>query len=321
MRKIPRVFVACSREALRFAEAIQQNLVSADVTVWNQDAFRVGNALIDELSRNLQMSDFGIIVFAPDDIVTIHGVEQYTVRDNVLFELGMFIGRLGKERSFIVRPKSNIRIPTDLWGVITATYDYERAENEPAAAFGVACAQIKDAIKRQHFSRTTELNFIMKEALETICRSMAAPLTPGQAGLRAFIFRKEEDELVCRYFWDPHESAEEVGVTRFKIDEKTAEEVVVVKCVLANALRSTTIDETRGASVTPLSHKIRMEGRIKSDIQYVLSAPIRNADGSIWGVVDFDASKLTGVKRLANKKTANPVILQLARGLAKILAH
>jgi hypothetical protein len=98
----------------------------------------------------------------------------------------------------------------------------ERAEREPAAALGVACTQIADSIKRQYKSKTKQLNQLITDALETICRVMSAPVTPEAASLRAFIFRKEGDQLVCRYFWDPYESAEKVGVTRFRIDDEMA---------------------------------------------------------------------------------------------------
>src|ERR1700749_832885 len=162
MRTVPRVFVASSGEAERLAQAIQQNLKGAEVTVWTQDAFRIGHNIIDELGRNLQRSDFGVFIFAPDDIVKIREQEQQTVRDNVLLELGMFIGRLGKERCFIIRPKgADMRLPTDLLGFITAKSDRERVVREPAAALGGACTQIADAIEYEYRNKSKEFNQII----------------------------------------------------------------------------------------------------------------------------------------------------------------
>ena len=99
----PRVFVASSSESKRLAQAVQQNLTNAEVTLWSQDALLVGHVIIDELTRNLERSDFGVFVLAPNDIVLSRGQSQPAARDNVIFELGMFIARLGKERSFIIR--------------------------------------------------------------------------------------------------------------------------------------------------------------------------------------------------------------------------
>ncbi len=321
MPTVPRVFVASSREAVRLAEGIQQNLKGAEVTLWTQDAFRVGETIIDELNRNLKRSDFGVFVFAPDDIVMIRGQKQRTVRDNVVLELGMFIGRLGKERSFIVQPKGgSMRLPTDLLGVMTAQYDPDRAKHEPAAALGVACTQIADAIKHHHGRKMKELDQAITEFLETICWSMSAPETPEQASLRAFIFKQEKDELVCWGFWDPYLSAEKVGKTRFHIDGKTASKVIVVRCFLDNETKRTS--ETESSSVAPLPSGLTgVKGKIRPSLKYVLAAPIRDENGAIWGVVDFDASNSIGKKLLQKEKTSNAVIMRLARGLSKILTR
>ena len=323
MRTEPRVFIASSLEAEPLAKAIQQNLTSAEVTLWSQDALRISHNVIDELIRNLQHFDFGVFVFAPDDIVTIRQRKQKAVRDNIVLELGMFIGRLGKERNFIVRPKGvDMRLPTDLLGIIAATYDRERATRDPAAALGGACTQIADAIKREHRNKSRQLGLLVTEALETICRLLGAPVTPEQASLRAFIFRKEGEELVCRYFWDPDYSEEQVGRTRFRIDEVTASKAVVVRCYLTNKPQRTEIDEIEGSSVSPLPKDFKgMKGKIKPTLEYVLAAPIRNEDDTIWGVVDFDASNRIGRRLLHKEKISNAIIRQLAKHLARYLAH
>ncbi len=319
MSSVPTVFVASSGESERFAQAIQQNLKTAEVHLWTH-AFYPGQSLIDELSRNLRQSDFGVFIFAGDDQVKIRGQKQQAVRDNVILELGMFIGLLGKERSFIVKPQDvDLRLPTDLLGVVAVDYNNDWAKRDPAAALGKACTQIDDAIKRQHRRKSKELSRAISESLETICWSMSAPLTPERASLRAFIFKKENQELVCAGLWDPYESVEQVGKTRFPIDDKTASKIVVVRCFLDNTLHRT--DGAEGGAVKPLTGQAGVKCAISDRLTYVLAAPIRNESDSIWGVVDFDASNAVGKRLLKNEKAANAVILRLARDLGKILAR
>jgi hypothetical protein len=315
----PRLFVASSKEAERLALAVQQNLEEyAEVTTWAQDVFRLGQNVIDELIRALRASEFGVFVFSPDDKITIRGRAQETVRDNVILELGMFIGRLGKERSFIIKPRqaAELRLPTDLLGVVTGQYDGSRLDN-PRAALGPVCGQIADAIQQQFKSRSMKLYKLVENSLETVCRAMSVPTTPEQASLRAFIFRKEDDELVCRYFWDPNPSDEEVGRTRFAIKREAAAKIVVVRCYLDNTMRRT--EGSTEDQVRPLPAGFKeAKGNIKPDLRYVLAAPIRDRDDKIWGVVDFDASNENGKGRLQTE-CSNTVIMRLATQLSAVL--
>jgi len=146
----PRVFVGSSVEGLDYAYAIQENFEhkSMEVTVWDQDIFRPSSNTLDDLIRKLYDFEFGIFVFSPDDNVSIRGNEYSAVRDNVIFELGLFIGRLGRERSFFVIPRGHIalHLPTDLLGVTPVTFDAVRSDENHKAALGPACNQIRKAI-------------------------------------------------------------------------------------------------------------------------------------------------------------------------------
>ena len=145
----PKLFVGSSVEGLGVAYAVQQNLKhQAEVTVWDQGIFRLSDSALDSLIQLLDRVDFGVFVFTPDDIVNIRGEENRAIRDNVLFELGLFIGRLGKGRSFILMPdeRKDIHLPTDLIGMTPATYETGRTDNNFQAATGPASHEFRQHI-------------------------------------------------------------------------------------------------------------------------------------------------------------------------------
>lgn len=147
----PKVFVASSVEGLDIAYPLQVNLQhDADLTVWSQGVFSLSITPLDSITEALNSSDFGIFVFSPDDETKMRGSVSDTVRDNVIFELGLFIGKLGKRRCFIVMPDNiDFHIPTDLVGVTPAKYSGDRGVSEIAAALGPACHEIRQAMKLQ----------------------------------------------------------------------------------------------------------------------------------------------------------------------------
>ena len=145
----PRIFVGSSVEGLNVAYAVRQNLEhDAETTVWDQGIFELSRTTIESLGNILDSIDFGIFVFSPDDAIVLRGKESLSIRDNVLFELGLFIGKLSRDRVFFIIPeKTDLHIPTDLLGVIPGKYDPNREDKNFQAATGPACNQIRNQIK------------------------------------------------------------------------------------------------------------------------------------------------------------------------------
>jgi hypothetical protein len=149
MRAKARVFIGSSSEQVDTAYQIQRNLErTCDATVWDQGIFALTGNVLDDLIAVLDRSDFGIFVFGPDDLTTIRAKEYQTTRDNVVFELGLFIGKLGKSRTFFVMPKerNEFRLPSDLMGVTPAEFDHTREDRQ--AALGPACSKMSEKIKQ-----------------------------------------------------------------------------------------------------------------------------------------------------------------------------
>ncbi len=147
----PSLFIGSSRESLNIANACQQNLFKdAEVTVWNQGIFEISKSNLQSLVQALVNFDFGIFIFTPDDIIMIGKEENKAVRDNVIFELGLFIGFLGRERCFILVPENTegFRIPTDIIDMIPAEYEPNRRDNNLQAATGPGCTSIREIIKK-----------------------------------------------------------------------------------------------------------------------------------------------------------------------------
>jgi hypothetical protein len=148
MRK-PRIFIASSSESLDVADAFNANLDhQAEVTVWKH-GFSLSQTSIESLTKMAETVDFAIFIFTPDDVSRIRDKEMAVTRDNVVFELGLFTGTLGKDRCFIVKPRNvDLHLPTDLLGLTPADYDGERSDNNLEAAVNYPCVLIKKEIAR-----------------------------------------------------------------------------------------------------------------------------------------------------------------------------
>lgn len=143
----PRIFIGSSARNLDIAYAIQSVLHhDSEPVVWDQNVFQLGQSNLDALLRQLDRSDFAIFVFAPDDITTMQKKRSPTVRDNVIFEFGLFMGKLDRERVYALHPRgSEIHLPSDLGGVIFGEYD---PDQELVSSIGPFCFQVKLALKR-----------------------------------------------------------------------------------------------------------------------------------------------------------------------------
>ncbi len=172
MQKKPRIFIGSSVESLPIADAINANLDHEfEVTLW-RNGFDLSTNTVDSLLAKALSVDFAVFIFSPDDLSTIREQQSKVVRDNVIFELGLFIGTIGKERCYIVKPRNTeLHFPTDLLGLTTADYEPNRSDQDLSSALNFACTQIKLAAKKNGLAQKSQ-TLIRKEGRKAVSRPL-----------------------------------------------------------------------------------------------------------------------------------------------------
>ena len=118
----PAVFVGSSSESLPIATALAETIHEKSCVhcrPWSDPSiFAPSSTTIESLVQAAEKTDLAVLVFGPDDTVRSRGSQAKAPRDNVIFELGLFIGALGRQRTLLVCPRGNdLKIPSDLLGV------------------------------------------------------------------------------------------------------------------------------------------------------------------------------------------------------------
>lgn len=88
-----------------------------------------GKTVIEKFESNAIECNFAVILLSPDDMAFPRGKEEdkkYRARQNVILELGYFIGSIGRKRVLTLvkdDPSSKLEIPSDYAGVVYTQYD------------------------------------------------------------------------------------------------------------------------------------------------------------------------------------------------------
>ena len=125
-RSQPVIFIGSSSEGLAVADSLYKSVERRQVVprLWTEGVFEASSTTIESLVSLAHSVDFAALVLTADDVVASRSKTTLSPRDNVVFELGLMIGALGRDRVFILEPLTvNLRIPSDLLGVTFLRYN------------------------------------------------------------------------------------------------------------------------------------------------------------------------------------------------------
>lgn len=163
MRIRPSIFIGSSGEFIQVARELETCLkaqLDVNVTVWDDPSvFRLGQNNMDSILTAPHFFDYSILILGPDDLVTSRGKRTKAPRDNVIFELGLFLGSQGRKRAFAVvlerqakageRKAAKIKIPSDIAGEQFVPVALTGRNRASAAGLADAVNRITQALENQ----------------------------------------------------------------------------------------------------------------------------------------------------------------------------
>ncbi|MCY9666447.1 nucleotide-binding protein [Paenibacillus alginolyticus] len=158
-------FIGSSREAMQLANAVHSQIsFHTQVTPWYTGVFNGNEYTMESLEKELDQHDFGVFIFAPDDVALHRNNYVFITRDNTLFEMGLFWGKLRRNRVFAIVPNEvkerddlikgetvgDFHLLSDLQGLTLFKYEL-RTDDRHEAAVSVACQQIIKKMQEHGF--------------------------------------------------------------------------------------------------------------------------------------------------------------------------
>lgn len=129
-----KLFIGSSSEGIEIAREVKQYIEKycgdwIECVLWNSGSiFSLNISALECLSNASRKFDYGILVATKDDLARIRFKIKRIPRDNVIFEMGMFLGSLGMSRAFML-VESNIKLPSDYNGITVPIFDKRKKDS------------------------------------------------------------------------------------------------------------------------------------------------------------------------------------------------
>ena len=114
----PKIFIGSSIAGVPIAEKVKANLLAiGDCFIWNEpNVWEPNRSTFENLLRMVSYFDFGVFIATADDLTLTNDKIVIEPRDNVILEMALFCGAMGRDKSFLL-VEDGIKLPTDFNGI------------------------------------------------------------------------------------------------------------------------------------------------------------------------------------------------------------
>jgi hypothetical protein len=142
----PKIFIGSSKAGIAIAEKVKSNLSTiGDCFIWNEpNVWEPNRSTFENLLRMVSYFDFGVFVATADDLTLTNDKIVIEPRDNVILEMALFCGAMGRDKSFML-VEEGIKIPSDFYGIYMA-----RFKKNDDASIKTACDEYTNKIEEHY---------------------------------------------------------------------------------------------------------------------------------------------------------------------------
>jgi hypothetical protein len=171
------LFIGSSSEARPVAEAVASVLGGAFHCAPWWTVFDLSTFTLEALEAARRKHRFAVFIGRADDIVYRRDRLENVVRDNVIGEFLMFVAGNGRDHTYLLLDRSSLpKLPSDLEGLVCATYDAKEFESAPNLAINDACQKIVRRVyevndrdnRRQRDAETAALSAATAKQIEEL---------------------------------------------------------------------------------------------------------------------------------------------------------
>jgi hypothetical protein len=114
----PKIFIGSSTAGISIATKAKLNLSSVgDCFLWNEpNIWEANRSTFENLLHMVSYFDFGVFVATADDLTLTNDKVVIEARDNVILEMALFCGAMGRDKAFLL-VEDGIKLPTDFKGI------------------------------------------------------------------------------------------------------------------------------------------------------------------------------------------------------------
>lgn len=120
----PKIFIGSSTAGYEIAKKVKANLsLVGDCTLWQDSGvWETNKSTFENLLRMASYFDFGIFVATADDLTLSNDKLVIEPRDNVILEMALFLGAMGRDKSFLL-VEEGIKLPSDFNGIFMPRFN------------------------------------------------------------------------------------------------------------------------------------------------------------------------------------------------------
>jgi hypothetical protein len=114
----PKIFIGSSLAGIEIAEKVKNYLARiGDCYLWQDpNVWEPNRSTFENLLRMVSYFDFGVFVATSDDLTLTNDKIVIEPRDNVILEMALFLGAMGRDKSFLL-VEEGIKLPSDFNGI------------------------------------------------------------------------------------------------------------------------------------------------------------------------------------------------------------